>query len=81
MEAKKENRNISIKFSSNEALVLLEWLTKFNEKEHPLLFEDQAEKRVLFNLESSLEKVVTETFEGNYLENLSRARQAIRDKE
>lgn len=81
METKKDNKNVSIKLSSNEALVLLEWLTKFNEKEHPLLFEDQAEERILFDLESSLEKIVSETFEGTYLENLSKARQEIRDKE
>lgn len=81
MEAIKDNKSVSLKLSSDEALVLLEWLTKFNQKEHPLLFEDQAEERILFDLESSLEKVVSETFEGNYLENLSRARQEIRDKE
>ena len=80
MEAKKDNKNVSLILSSNEVLVLLEWLTKFNEKEHPLLFEDQAEERILFDLESSLEKVVSETFEENYLEKLTRARQEIRDK-
>lgn len=81
MEAIKDNKNVSLKLSSNEALVLLEWLTKLNQKEDASLFEDQAEERILFDLESSLEKVVSETFEGNYLENLSRARQEIRDKE
>ncbi|MES2930367.1 MAG: hypothetical protein V4665_01100 [Patescibacteria group bacterium] len=81
MEVIKDNKNIFLKLSSNEALVLLEWLTKFNQKEHPLLFEDQAEERILFDIESSLEKIVSETFEGNYFENLSRARQEIRDKE
>jgi len=74
MEAIKNNNNVSLQLSSNEALVLLEWLAKFNQKEHPSLFEDQAEVRILFDLESSLEKVVSETFEGNYLQNLSKAR-------
>lgn len=80
MEAIKNNKNVSLKLSSSEAIVLLEWLTKFNQKEHPLLFEDQAEERVLFDLEASLEKIISETFDVNYCEILARARQEIRDK-
>ncbi|MBO9620562.1 MAG: hypothetical protein J7539_16175 [Niabella sp.] len=81
MEAIKDNKNVFLKLSNNEAFVLLEWLAKFNQKEHPLLFEDQAEERILFDIESSLEKIMSEPFKENYLESLSRARQEIRDKE
>jgi len=82
MEAKKDNKEVAIILSEDEALVLLEWLTKFNEKEDSSLFEDrQAEQRILFDLEASLERVVSETFKGNYIELLSKARQKIRDTE
>ncbi len=82
MVARKDNKNVVVNFSEDEALVLLEWLIKFNEKGESLLFEDkQAEERVLFDLEASLEKIVSETFKGNYLEILSKARQKIRDIE
>ncbi|MDR2010638.1 MAG: hypothetical protein LBQ22_09170 [Bacteroidales bacterium] len=81
MKANNENRSIAIKFSEEEALILLEWLHNFNEEEHPTLFQDQSEERVLFDLESELEKVVSVTFDSNYQEVLSRARQKIRDEE
>jgi hypothetical protein len=81
MEAKKENENVALKLSINEALVLIEWLSEFNKKDNTLLFEDQAEERVLFDLESSLEQVLSQTFEGNYLDKLLSARREIRDKE
>ena len=81
MEAKKENENVALKLSINEALVLIEWLSEFNKKDNALLFEDQAEERVLFDLESSLEQVLSQTFEGNYLDKLLSARREIRDKE
>ena len=38
-----EQLNISLTISKDEALVLFEFLTKFNQKEHPEIFEDQAE--------------------------------------
>ncbi len=81
MEAKKENENVALKLSINEALVLIEWLSEFNKKDNTLLFEDQAEERVLFDLESSLEQVLSQTFEGNYLDKLLSARREVRDKE
>ena len=81
MEAKKENENVALKLSINEALVLIEWLSEFNKNDNTLLFEDQAEERVLFDLESSLEQVLSQTFEGNYLDKLLSARREVRDKE
>lgn len=81
MKANNENKNIAITFSEEEALVLLEWLHNFNEEEHPTLFQDQAEERILFDLEAELERVVSATFDNNYQEILSKARQKIRDEE
>jgi hypothetical protein len=79
MKANNENNSIVIKFSADEALVLLEWLSKFNEADHPALFQDQAEERILFDLETELETVVSDTFRRNYQELLFKARQKIRD--
>lgn len=71
---------IRVGFSEEEAIVLLEWLSHFNEQKHESLFQDQAEERVLFDLEAKLEKLVTATFEESYKEILSEARQRIRDE-
>ena len=81
MENIKENKGISVKFTDEEAIVLFEWLSKFNEAERPALFQDQAEQRVLFDLEAELEKVISQTFDSNYMEKLSSARQKIRDSD
>ncbi|WP_452602780.1 hypothetical protein [Pontimicrobium sp. MEBiC06410] len=81
MESKKQNDNIVLSFNNDEALVLLEWLTRFNESEIPSLFEDQAEERVLFDLESILEESVSGTLKGDYKEILEKARNKIRDEE
>ena len=45
---------VTLTLSREEALVLFEWLHRFNDEEGHR-FEDQAEERVLWNLEASLE--------------------------
>jgi hypothetical protein len=79
MEKNKDKRIISIQLSNDEALVLLEWLINFNQTKHPEFFEDQAEERVLFDLEALLEECVPELLEPNYIDSLAKARKAIRD--
>lgn len=81
METIKDNNKILLQLSDDEALVLLNWLFRFNESDNNTFFEDQAEQRVLWDMESVLEKVVSATFENNYQEILSKARQKIRDEE
>jgi hypothetical protein len=81
MKAISENMGIEVKFSAEEAIVLLEWLHNFNEMERPDLFQDKAEERILFDLEAELEKTVSATFDNNYQEILLKARQKIRDEE
>lgn len=81
MEANNKNRNITITLSEDEALVLLEWLHNFNEEERPILFQDQSEERILFDLEAELEKVISGTFADDYKNILLEARERIRDKE
>jgi len=77
MESRKENSGISINLSNEEALVLLDWVTRFNENENT--FQDQAEERVLFDLESVLEEKLSETFNDNYSVVLQKAREKVRD--
>ena len=66
---------------SQDSIVMLVWLARFNTAEHNSVFEDQAEQRVLYDLEAVLEGSVSETFENDYELILSKARNKIRDKE
>ena len=53
MRSSNENRDVSIMFSEDEAIVFLEWLHNFNEGERHGQVQDQAEERVLFDLKQS----------------------------
>lgn len=79
MDSRNEEPKVIVAFSKDEALVLFEWLHFINEVEDNGLFQDQSEQRVLFDLESELERVLTEPFDKNYPELLALARQRIRD--
>lgn len=72
---------IRIELTSDEALVLADFLSRFNKAKHPGLFEDQAEQRVLWDLEASLEELLEEPFSANYEELLQAARARVRDVE
>jgi len=79
MKAVIENNKTIVNFSKEEVIVLLEWLHNFNEEDNHIFFKDQAEQRVLWDLEAELENVNSAIFEGNYIEILSKAREKIRD--
>ncbi len=81
MKTTNGKKNIAITLCENEAIVLLEWLYNFNRQDHPELFQDQSEERILFDLEAELEKVIYSTFQSNYNEILLKARKEIRDQE
>ncbi|MCH9626169.1 MAG: hypothetical protein S4CHLAM123_13620 [Chlamydiales bacterium] len=81
MDSKKENNRIYLSLSNDEALVFFDWLSRLNECENAALFQDQAEERILFDLEALLEKTVTIIFENDYGNQLLRAREHIRDDE
>lgn len=70
---------IQIELSRDEALVLFEWLARFDPADHPELFESQAEQRVLWDRASILEKTLHEPFAPNYRELLDAARERVRD--
>lgn len=72
--------NISVELSRAEALVLFEWLSRFN-KTSRSDFDDQAEQRVLWDLEAMLEAILVEPLESRYDDLLAAARARVRDRE
>ena len=70
---------IHINLSSDEAVVLFEFLSRFSDKE-VLEIADQSEARVLENILCDLENALAEPFSGKYKEILETAREKIRDK-
>jgi hypothetical protein len=71
---------VVIALSVSEALVLFDLLSRFNDLKG-LAFEDQAEQRVLWNLQSILERQLAEPFRPDYSELLKEARDAVRDSD
>ncbi|MDF1605810.1 hypothetical protein [Nocardioides sp. YIM 152315] len=71
---------ISIELSRDQALVLFEWLARTGSGQ-PAEFEDQAEQRVLWNLESALEALLTEQLDAEDRSMLEAARVRVRDPE
>lgn len=72
---------INIKLTRNESLVLFEFLRRIDEQEDLNIFVDQAEERVLWNIESKLEENLNEIFKKDYLDIIQKAREDVRDKE
>ena len=72
--------SVMIELTPDEALVFFDWLARFNAGTTGM-FEDQAEERVLWNLEATLERVLVEPFAANYGELLGQARERVRDRE
>ena len=73
-----QSTRVRLEFTSDEALVLYEWLTRFNQRDNTD-FSDQAEERVLFDLEAMLEKVLMAPLQSDYAELLAQARSNVRD--
>jgi hypothetical protein len=74
---------IKFEISKEHAIVLFEFLCRLNSEkfESENIFEDQSEQRVLWDLESLLEKYLSETLSGDYQKKLEKARNNIRDEE
>lgn len=69
---------IPLELTSQQALVLFEFLRRVDETEE-LRFEDQAEERVLWDLEIMIQPQLVEITSPGYLEYLYEAREAVRD--
>lgn len=67
---------MKIELSSDEALVLVEFLMRFREKE-VLSIEDPAEEQILWDLCAMLESDVPQLFDPKYIDVLNVARKAI----
>ena len=75
-----EQLNINLTFTKDVALVLFEFLARFNQTDHPDIFEDQAEQKTLWILEGQLEKQLVEPFLTDYKDIVNEARNKIRDE-
>ncbi|ERI37022.2 hypothetical protein IG195_08980 [Arthrobacter sp. TES] len=69
---------ISVELSEDEALVLFDWLARFN-KRKDLDLADQAERRILWDFECSLESVLIQPFSEDYALLLAEARSRLVD--
>ncbi len=70
---------VIIELTKDEALVIFDFLGRFNKNANENVFEDQAEQKSLWNFEALLEKVLVEPFMENYKEIIKESRQKIRD--
>ena len=71
-------KSVTIELTSDEALVLYDWLTRFNQQAETAC-ADQAEERVLFDLEAMLEKALAASVQSDYADVLAQARSNVRD--
>jgi len=74
-----QSKRVKIELTSDEALVLYDWLTRFNQRADTDL-ADQAEERVLFDLEAMLEKALVAPLQSDYADLLVQARSQVRDE-
>ncbi len=74
-----EPDNVVFRLSASEALVLFDWLGRTSEQDAPVPFVDQAEQRVLWNLENLLEAILVSPLRVDYDELLAQARASVRD--
>jgi hypothetical protein len=73
-----QSTRVKLEVTSDEALVLYDWLTRFNQRDNTE-FADQSEERVLYDLEAMLEKVLMAPLQSDYAELLAQARSNVRD--
>jgi len=71
---------VVLKLSSDAALVLLALVARLNESE-AVRFDDQAEQRVLWDLEADLESAVPSVTSGDFNVQVQNARDRVRDVE
>ena len=73
------SKSVTIELTSEAALVLYDWLTRFNQQDETA-FADQAEERVLFDLEALLEKALVAPLQSDYAVLVAQARSHMRDE-
>ena len=75
-----DNR-VSVSLDRELALVLFDWLARTSVAGWPVSFDDQAEQRALWDLESALESLLPEVLQDHYPERVDRARAQVRDND
>lgn len=83
MDEKRTNQEgefINLKLTKNEALVFYEFLARFNNQDRKEIFEDQAEERVLWDIECCLEKQLVEPFQKDYKVLVQKSRDEVRNE-
>ena len=72
------DEKVHFELTRDEAIVFFDWLVRLNQATDQK-FADEAEQRVLWDLEATLESELAEPFASNYDELLAAARSRIRD--
>lgn len=70
---------IEISLNRDEAIVFFEWLSRTEALGNPAPYADQAEQRVLWDIQAVLESEMTEPFSPTYAEVVESARARLRD--
>ena len=71
---------LNISLTRCEALVLFDFLARINLESNQNIIADQAEQRVLWDLEAILEKQLPEVVDSKYCEKVNEARKQINNK-
>lgn len=71
--------HVSLRLNRDLALVLFDWLARTSAAGAPVAFEDQAEQRALWDLESALESRLPEVVGADYAARVTAARDQMRD--
>ncbi len=78
MNKQSDTSEVQISLTADQALVLFEFLSRFEES-NELTIVDRAEERALLNLLGPLQKQLMPPFQQDYVEQLQQARNRLRD--
>ena len=69
-----DKEQITLKLTNDQALVFFDFLTRLNENTYCTIFQSEAEQKVIWNMQTQLEKTLAEPLMENYEELLKIAR-------
>lgn len=75
-----QSESVQIRLNRSEALVLFEWLARFDESDGAML-PDQAEQQVLWKVEGQLESLLVEILSADYRDRVVEAKKLILGEE
>jgi len=71
------DKKVNIELTHDEALVLFDFLSRFNKSDNNINFEHDAEQKLFWILETQLENLLSEPFQKNYKEIVFLAREKV----